>query len=331
MSGINSTKLRLAGMASGLDTEGIVKDLMAVSKLKVEDVKKQKILLEWKQDAYKEITNKLNTFQNKYFGTSSSGLLTSGSLNILAATSSSPYVSVVGGSNAATGSMYIADILSLASNAKLEGKQVSANPTISVNTDALEDLSGKSIDVTLDGVKKTITFSSGTYESAEDVQAELASRLNAAFGSGRIGVTQNGDNLTLSSPYSSLKISVPANTQSNPTGILDFVSYSSNKVDLSLGLGQAGFARDIFTSSQDNSLSFSINGKSFSFNGSTSMSDIMRSVNTSDAGVTMSYSSLTDSFSIVSKASGVASAVSVLDQHGYLMDALFKPPINYCP
>jgi len=324
LSGISSTKLRLAGMASGLDTEGIVKDLMAVSKLKVEDVKRQKLLLEWKQDAYKEITNKLNTFQNKYFGTSSSSSLSSSSLNMLKATYSSPYVSVVGSSSAATGSMYIADILSLASSSKLEGKQASANPTISVNADALSDLSGKSIAITLDGVSKNITFSSGTYATVEDVQAELSTRLNAAFGSGRINISQSGDNLSLSAPNSSLRISVPADGQSSTTGILDFVSYSSNKVDLSMGLRQAGFARDVFTSPEDNQISFSINGKSFSFNNQTSMSDIMRAVNGSDAGVTMSYSSLTDSFSIVSKTSGVASSVSVQDQHGYLMDALFN-------
>ncbi len=324
MSGISSTKIRLAGMASGLDTEGIVKDLMAVSRLKVDDVKRQKLLLEWKQDAYKEITNKLNTFQSKYFGTGSSSSLLSSSLNMLTPTYSSPYVSVVGGSNASTGSMYIADILSLASNSKLEGKQASANPSISVNTDALSELSGKTIAVTLDGISKNITFSSGTYETVDDVQAELSTRLNTAFGSGRISISQNGDSLSLSAPNSALRISVPTDGASSTTGILDFVSYSSNKVDLSMGLRQAGFARDIFTSPEDNQISFSINGKSFSFNNQTSMSDIMRDVNGSDAGVTMSYSSLTDSFSIVSKASGVASSVSVQDQHGYLMDALFN-------
>ncbi len=324
MSGINATKLRLAGMASGLDTEGIVRDLMAISKLKVEGVKKQKMLLEWKQDAYKEIANKLNSFQNKYFGTNSSGSLTSGSLKTLAATYSSPYVSVVGSSTAATGSMYIADIVSLASSAKLEGKQASANPTISINTEALSDLSGKSIAVNLDGVSKTITFSAGTYETAEDVQAELAARLNAAFGSGRISITQNGNELSLSAQNSSLRISVPTDGQSSTAGILDFVSYSSNKVDLSMGLRQAGFARDVFASPEDSSLSFSINGKSFTFNSTVAMSDIMRVVNASDAGVTMSYSSLTDSFSMVSKTTGAASAVSVQDQQGYLMDALFN-------
>ena len=323
MSSINATTLRLTGMASGLDTEGIVNDLMSISKLKVENVKKQKILLEWKQEYYQEITGKLNSFQTKYFGSSSPNSLLGGSLNKLTAKYSSPYVSVSGNSNAAPGSIYISDIVSLASKSRLDGKQVSSNPTISVNTSALSDLSGKSIDVTLDGVKKTITFSTGSYDTSDDVQSELVSQLNAAFGTNRINVSLNGNDLVLKAPHSSLSISVPADGASNPTGVLDFVSYSSNKLDSNLSLSQAGFSRDIFASPDDNTLSFTINGKSFLFTGQHTMNDIVKAVNNSDAGVTLSYSSLTDSYSITSKETGAASSVSVQDNHGFFMDALF--------
>jgi flagellar hook-associated protein 2 len=324
VAGINPTTMRLTGMASGLDTEGIVKDLMSVDKLKVDGVKKQKALLEWKQEYYQEVTSKLSAFQNKYFGTSSSGNLMGGSLSMLTATYNSPYVSVLAGSNAAQGSMYISDIMSLASSAKLEGTQhVSSDPKITVNTEALNDLSGKSIAVTLDGITKAVTFSARTYATSQDVQNELTSQLAASFGAGRINVALDGDELSLSSENSALRIGIPTDANKNPTGILDFNSYSGNRLDFNLSLNQAGFARDIFASPEDNALSFSINGKNFSFTGKNTLSGIIQAVNNSDAGVTINYSSITDTFSMVSNSSGSASSISVQDDHGFLMDALF--------
>lgn len=324
MSSINPTTLRLTGMASGLDTESIVRDLMEVSKLKVENVKKQKVLLEWKQEYYQEILSKLSAFQNKYYGSSSTNSLAGGSLNMLTATYNSPYVSIQAGSNAAQGSMYIADIVSLASSARLEGtRTVSANPSISINRDALLDLAGKSIVVSLDGVKKTITFSDRAYETSQDVQQELSAKLASAFGANRINVTLDGDALTLSTDNSELRISVPTDPQSNPTGILDFANYSSNRLEFNVSLSQAGLLRNVFESPEDQEISFSINGKTFTFTAQSTLNDIMKAVNSSDAGVTMTYSALTDTFSLVSKASGAASAVTVQDSHGFLMDALF--------
>ncbi len=324
MSGINPTTLRITGMASGLDTDSIVKDLMSVGRLKVESVKKQKMLLEWKQEYYKEITSKLGAFQNKYFGASSSSTLMGGALSMLSATYNSPYISVTAGSNAAQGSMYIADIVSLASSARLEGNQpVSAKPKIGVNTEALNDLAGKRIVVTLDGVTKTITFSPRSYATSQDVQEELSSQLAASFGAGRVDVALNGDELSLSANNSVLRIGVPTEAPSNPTGILDFDNYSSNRFDFNLSLNHAGLAGNIFASPEDETLSFAINGKTFSFTGQNTMNDIVKAVNSSDAGVTIQYSSLTDTFSLVSNTTGSASSISVQDDHGFLMGALF--------
>lgn len=324
MAGINPTTMRLTGMASGMDTESIVKDLMSVGKLKVDSVKKQKMLLEWKQEYYQEITSKLNSFQNKYFGTSSSGSLTGGSLSMLTAAYNSPYVSILAGNSAVQGSMYISDIVSLASSAKLEGTQhVSADPKITVNTEALNDLAGKNIAVTLDGITKAVTFSTRTYATSQDVRNELASQLDASFGSGRINVALDGDELSLSASNSSLRIGIPADAEKNPTGILDFENYSGNRLDFNLSLSQAGFEKDIFASPEDNALSFTINGKNFSFTGQNTLSGIVQAINNSEAGVSINYSSLTDTFSMVSKTSGAASSITVADDHGFLMDALF--------
>lgn len=68
-SGISSmlnTKLRLSGMASGLDTESMIQQLMKVERMRVDKVKQDRQRLEWKQDDYREITNLLRGFQDEF-------------------------------------------------------------------------------------------------------------------------------------------------------------------------------------------------------------------------------------------------------------------------
>lgn len=64
MSNTISSTSRITGLASGLDTEAIVADLMKASKLKITEVEQKKQILEWKQEFYKEIASALYNFQN---------------------------------------------------------------------------------------------------------------------------------------------------------------------------------------------------------------------------------------------------------------------------
>ncbi len=56
--------IRFAGIASGLDTENIIKQLMQVERTKVERYIQQKQILEWKRDDYREINTKLLALRN---------------------------------------------------------------------------------------------------------------------------------------------------------------------------------------------------------------------------------------------------------------------------
>ena len=61
-----SSRLRLTGMASGLDTDSIVNDLMRIEQLKVDKVYRQKVLAEWRREAVTNVRNKLRTFRDTY-------------------------------------------------------------------------------------------------------------------------------------------------------------------------------------------------------------------------------------------------------------------------
>ncbi|MDT3417894.1 MULTISPECIES: flagellar filament capping protein FliD [Brevibacillus] len=55
--------IRFSGMASGLDTEKIIRDLMKVEREPLNRLKRKKQLEEWKRDSYREINSLLLNFQ----------------------------------------------------------------------------------------------------------------------------------------------------------------------------------------------------------------------------------------------------------------------------
>lgn len=56
--------MRLSGLMSGMDTESIVQELVAVKQTKVDDAKKAQQKLEWKQDAWKDLNTKIKKLYN---------------------------------------------------------------------------------------------------------------------------------------------------------------------------------------------------------------------------------------------------------------------------
>lgn len=57
--------IQFSGLASGLDTDNIIKELMKAERMKVDKVKKQKTKLEWRKDIWKEMNKKLYSFYTK--------------------------------------------------------------------------------------------------------------------------------------------------------------------------------------------------------------------------------------------------------------------------
>lgn len=320
MSNTISSTSRITGLASGLDTEAIVADLMKASKLKITEVEQKKQILEWKQEFYKEIASALYNFQNKYFSGTSS--LLGDALTGMTATSSSSLVTASSASASAPQSIYIDDIISLATKTQITSSaRVSADPTITVNTENLGELSGKSIVINLDGVEKTLVFSDKEYTGTDAVKEELQSLLDTVFGSGRVVVWGEGGTLTLSSAGSTLILKPPTGEGSegtDPSDVLSFDSYASNRVDMNVSVGLSGLAADIGESGE-----FTINGKTFTYSSSDTLAGIISKINGSEAGVKITYSQLTDKFTMSSNETGSASDITFSDTAGGLLGALF--------
>lgn len=56
--------MRLTGLMSGMDTETLIQELVSAKQTKVDDAKKAQQKLEWKQDAWKDLNNKIKKLYN---------------------------------------------------------------------------------------------------------------------------------------------------------------------------------------------------------------------------------------------------------------------------
>lgn len=316
VNGISGNYNRISGLASGIDTESLVEGLTYMERSRIDSAEQQKQILLWKRDYYREIMNKMSDFKNKYL--SSAG--TFSSLKEYRTTNTgSQYVSVAAGEKAIAGNIVIKDIISLASASKLKSSStISKQAVININTESLSQLAGKSMNVIVDGTVRTITFSGSVYMTADDVKAELQSKLNAAFGDNSVIVAVNDNTLTINSDGNIIKLCNSGIEGFEASDILEFADGQSNRIDITKPLADTTLEIPI-----SDTFKFEINGVQFSFSSSDSLNNIINTVNSSDADVIMSYSELTDEVTLTSAKTGAGSNISVADIEGNLISSLF--------
>lgn len=314
---------RISGLASGLDTESLVEAMTATTRSKIALATQQKQILEWKQEDYRSILSNLVEFNSKYFGSSYSSLTIVNSIkNLTAVSSNTSYVTAIAGDGASSGSVYISDIQSLASAAKIQGTAlVSPELSFAVDTGNLNQLAGSAFNLTLDGTTKTITFTEGDYSSAADVASALSALIDDAFGAGRINVSAAAGRLSLTAENSVISIADPGGEGAQALAILGFANTdtASNRLDLSKTLGDYA---SVFGG--DTAFIFSINGKAFSFDSDASLNRVISTINASDANVKIAYSKVSDTFTITSKETGSGSGVKLQDTDGAFLATIFS-------
>lgn len=112
--------MRVTGMMSGLDTESIIQELVAVKQTKVDTLKKEQTKLEWKQDAWKELNNKIKKL---YSGTLSDLRYQSSYMKKATKTSNDNLVSVIA-KDSAMDSVQSLEIKKLAKAGYLTGAEI---------------------------------------------------------------------------------------------------------------------------------------------------------------------------------------------------------------
>lgn len=248
-----NTKLRMSGIVSGLDTDTIIKQLMSIEQMKVDKVKQEKQLLEWKRDDYRSIINMIRAFKDEYFD------LLKPATNIRSATALSAYkttyngadtssvLTATAGSGAIPGTYTVSNI-QLATAAKAvsgtsitDGIQGAAIAVDISNISAAND--NNKITVTFNGTSKEITIDDGL-TGIDAVISNLNAKLKDAFGDGKItaGKDAAGDKITFAT---------------DSTNILS-IGYAYNRgYDTIFG---SAITSSVTLDSQNNKFNLSING-----------------------------------------------------------------------
>ena len=319
---INSTNsaLRLTGLGgSGLDTDTIIKQLMTAEKIPLTKLYQKKQLAEWKQEAYREITNKLRELKDTYFNAAKpeSNLTSTTSFKKYTGTSSNnAFVTVSGSADSIAGPRTVS-VISVAT----AGKAVSSNSvTDALTGNAVSDfnLSGKKIQITLDGTTREITLDNYNIVGSEIVNKTgtgLQTLVNDAFGAGKVvvGYNEGTQRLTFDTTGGAGKITLSSGATNDGLAALGFASGATNRLDIGKSLESlsTSFANDL-TFNIDGKLKFTINSKEFTFDKTVSLASLMNTVN-ADAGakVSMKYDETTDKFVITAKQLGYGDNITI--------------------
>jgi len=140
------SNLRVAGLASGMDTESIIKDLMRAHRAPVDRLQQSRQLLEWQQEAYREINTALRSFRDQVFNME----LQSTFLVKSTAVSNENILKAAAGSNAVPGN-YTVTVHQLASG-------VSKGSQVSLSDERKENGAVKTLAEQFASLSGTITF-----------------------------------------------------------------------------------------------------------------------------------------------------------------------------
>ncbi len=314
--------LRITGMVSGIDTDATVKKLIQIERTKVDRVKQDKQLLEWKQAQYREMSALLKTFQDDYFNVlkPQNNLLSTSSFNVFTASASSSAVSAKTSGSSHKGEIQFASISQLAtkdhytSDAPVVGK-IEGSAAMAAPVDLLTRVNGgdNTLTFSLDGVSKTITLDPSAYDNYAthaDVVQNINDQLAAAFPSVAVTASENGGVLSFDVAEAGHKLKL---SSAHPDLLADLklTSGQSNVVNLKHSLADAfGLSGDI---------NLTINGVSdFGITADDSVEKAIEKINNSSAGVTLSYDEMSDSFRLEADLEGAVNAISLTDSSGLL-------------
>ena len=309
--------LRITGIASGLDTEQVVRDLMRIERLKVDRLYQERQTIQWRKEQFREIINRVRSFRDTYFDIlkPETNLMSASALHKMQVSSSdSGILTAVASSGALSGTRTV-EILQLATEAKgTSTAPVTASIQSSADiTEPVTVTEGKNvIRISLNGQTKEITVAEGTY-TLDELKSELQAKIDSAFGTGKIDVSSSGNRLQFAvSPLDTLSLS--SNTyyaggvadEEDVLAVLNLQTGASNRLSLSSTMEEvsAKLAGGSLVFDGEGKFVVTINDVAIEIDRSDTLSQALSKINNSAAGVTMTYSSFSDTFTLKSKATG---------------------------
>lgn len=200
----------ISGMASGMDTEGLVQALLSDVQKKIDKQEQEKQIYEWKQEEYREVIDKINDFREKYLSTTGDkSIMLSSTFKTSNTESSSSAIKATSTTNSVNGSFTV-NVSKLASAAKItsnvnasDGMDVAIKNndfinksasymTISSGSDTIEvDISGAT---SLEDMTDKINAEISRYNKVEGKSVSIS----ASVKDGKIVYSGSGENVDFS-------------------------------------------------------------------------------------------------------------------------------------
>jgi flagellar hook-associated protein 2 len=157
-------------MATGMDTDAMVKSMTADLQYKVDKTYQNRELMQWKQDEYRKIIVKLKEFQEYFDVNSDKYILSPTKFNPISTSSSdTAIVSANASSEARTGS-YKVDVKEMAQGASIEGNSISSQFVVS----DVSNWNGKKIVFDKGEIDLTACNASNAKELSEFINSKIS-------------------------------------------------------------------------------------------------------------------------------------------------------------
>lgn len=180
----------MSGLVSGLDTEGMVQGMLSGLQNKIDRQEAEKQVTIWKQLMYRDVISQITSFQNTFFGnTSSNSLFSESFYNSMFAAVESKAFSVIASSSAAVGKTNV-KVGQVATSSKVQsGSQVSGTMSGQIDKAALDRvivLSDSKGEYRIDLNQFSTTKPDGTQMNQKEATEALKDALNQQFKSAGI-------------------------------------------------------------------------------------------------------------------------------------------------
>lgn len=313
-SNTGSNKLRITGMASGLDVDATVKKMISAEQSKVDKANQDQEIIKWKQEMYQDIIKDIKDLQSSFFDTSSSDK------NILSATNyagfsvsgeDSEVAKITAGVGAQVGTYKVSVTSDLATKATAKNSGSIVNNTSSVYNNA--NWTGTIGFVVDGGTTQPISFAAGADINA--TVTNINTQISNSTLKGKVQAVVTTDNKIQFQALSDSSVKIDSTTT-----IADLSNLKGRVINPSTSttLGDLGL-------SGADSFNITYNGttKAISVKNTDKLSDVISNISTATSGaVTASFSQLTGKFIIQTTNTGSSQSISITAGTGNALDTL---------
>ncbi|MBU3190706.1 flagellar filament capping protein FliD [Clostridium bowmanii] len=321
----SANMLRISGMASGIDTDALVKSMVSNYQSKIDKANAAKQTVQWQQEGYREIIKGVKGLQDYFDPLSSKYMMSGNSFNINTATSDGTSVVMATSASTAKAGTYKVNVTQLAQQAEIEGD----NNNSMIKVTDLSNWSGKTLNfdgwasISLSALTDTTPTNANMSKLAEDINKKIA-----------LSVT------TTSPEKTSLKGKISASYVNDETGsyikftkldattsiTLESTAHGSSVLgitdDLVINSGISSSSKLVsdfkFTTGTAGNLKFTLKSGttdypvSLTVNDTTTIQNLMDAVNSATGGqITMNIDDTTGKISFKSKGDGSNSNISI--------------------